>query len=584
MVEYFLHPNFGTVGQGSVKQVEGGARRHFLKRSALAGAATALGGIPAAAASLAASATHAETDAPGHGSAHLTILMTSDIHAQLHTHDEFFWEQGKPVFRRRGGLAVLRTMIEDFRARDPLNTLLFDGGDFFHGSAVATLTEGEALIPILNAFDYDLILPGNWEVVYKKRKMLHDMGHSTAAKVCANMYHRSSGEDNGELVFPPYWVRYIGGVKLGVIGYTDHLTPRRQPPAYSEGLRFEHADRNMARYIRLLREVEGCAIVLLLTHMGLAQQLGLANNPAVAGVDFILGADTHERVREPIEGRYAKVIECGAFGSFLGKLELWVEDGKLVRHRYELLDVDPAIYKPDAKVKALVEAAAVPFRKDLDKVIGTSNTPLMRYFVMESPMDNLITDAIHWKLKPDIALSNGFRFCQPLAVDPKTGQAQITREFLWNMLPVDSEAKTGYVTGRQLWNWLEQELQNAFAPDPARRFGGWFVRFAGMEVNFTIGNAFGKRVNRVTVKGEPLDPAKSYLICACEREGDPDDTLCRIEKVASPQRTGIFLHRIMEEYLAVHSPVAPKLEGRATATDQPPTLLTQLQGTSYAFR
>ena len=107
-------------------------------------------------------------------------------------------------------------------------------------------------------------------------------------------------------------------------------------------------------------------------------------------------------------------------------------------------------------------------------------------------MDNFITDAIMWKFKPDIALSNGFRFCQPLAVNKKTGVANITKEFLWNMLPVNSEAKLGLITGKQLWDWQEKELQNAFAKDPSKRFGGWFVRFAGMEVNFTIGNELGK--------------------------------------------------------------------------------------------
>jgi len=571
-----------------VSQVDKGGsetgRRQFLKSSVLAGAATAMAAIPAAIASDHPSPKREGWEKQGEGLANISLLITSDIHAQLHTHDEFFWEQEKPVFRRRGGLAVLKTMVEQYRSRDPEHTLLIDGGDFFHGSGIATFTEGEALIPILNALQYDLILPGNWEVVYKKRKMLFDMGHSNAAKVCANMYHQTADEDNGSLIFPPYWVRYIGGVKLGIIGYTDHLTPRRQSPAYSEGIRFEHADRTVARYIRLLREVEGCAVVLLLTHMGLAQQVGLANNAAVAGADFILGADTHERVRAPIVGKFSKVIECGAFGSFLGKLELRVEQGKVSGYQYDLLDVDPAKYKSDPKVKALVEAAAAPFVKDLGTVIGTSTTPLLRYYVMETPMDNLITDAVHWKLQPDIALSNGFRFCQPLAVDPKTGRAEITREFLWNMLPVDSEAKTGHVTGRQIWDWLEQELQNAFASDPAKRFGGWFVRFAGMEVNFTIGNAFGKRVNWVKVNGAPIDPGKSYLIAACEREGDPDDTLCRIEKVSSPRRTGLQIHQIIEEYLVQHTPVTPRLEGRSTATDQPATLLTQLQGTSYSFR
>lgn len=203
---------------------------------------------------------------------------------------------------------------------------------------------------------------------------------------------------------------------------------------------------------------------------------------------------------------------------------------------------------------------------------------------METPMDNLITDAIQWKFKPDIALSNGFRFCQPLAVDPSIGKADITKEFLWNMLPVDSEAKTAFVTGQQVWDWLEKELQNAFAKDPSKRFGGWFVRFAGMEVNFTIGNETGKRVNWVKIKGQPIDLKKDYSIVACEREGDPEDILCRVEKVKKPKLLGMLMHDVIEEYLAVHSPVSPKLEKRATATDQPHTLLTQLQGTTYEFR
>jgi 2',3'-cyclic-nucleotide 2'-phosphodiesterase (5'-nucleotidase family) len=475
-------------------------------------------------------------------------------------------------------------MITHFRKQNPGNTLLIDGGDYFHGSAVASLTEGEALIPLLNDFSYDLILPGNWEVVYKKKKMLFDMGHTTATKICANMWHKTTDADNGELIYPPYWVKYIVGTKVGFIGYTDHLIPKRQSPAYSEGIRFEHADFNVAKYIKLLKEVEGCGIIFIVTHMGLAQQVGLANNPSVQGADFILGADTHERVRVPIEGKYCKVVECGAFGSFLGRLDIEVENGKIKNYKYQLLDVDPVKYPADKKLQSLVDKASAPFKEQLSKVIGTTTTPLVRYFVMETPMDNLITDAIHWKFKPDIALSNGFRFCQPLAVDPAKGKADITKEFLWNILPVDSAAKSGFITGKQLWNWQEQELQNAFAKDPSKRFGGWFVRFAGMEVNFTIGNEFGKRVNWIKVKGEPLDLNKEYSIIACEREGDPDDTLCRIEKVKNPKNTGVLMHQVIEEYLAANSPVSPKLEMRATATDQPHTLLTQLQGTTYEFR
>ncbi len=553
-------------------------RRNFLKKSIFSSLGLAFG--PASMASDIKDSN--EEKSPKDST--ITLLITSDIHAQIHTHDEFFWENGQAIYRKRGGLAVLKTMIEHYKKQNPANTIVYDGGDFFHGHAVSTFTEGEALIPIFNHLGYDLMLPGNWEVVYKKKKMLYDMGHTNAAKICANMWHKTNDAFDGELVFQPYWIKYVAGIKIGFIGYTDHLTPKRQSPAFSAGLVFEHPEKNVAKYIKLLRESEGCEIILLMTHIGLAQQVGLANNPAIEGADFIVGADTHERLRKPIKGQYASVIECGAFGSFLGKLDLNLENGKLKSFNYALLDVDTEKFKADKQMLNLIESAYAPFKTKMEEVIGTSKTPLVRYFVMETPMDNLITDAIMWKFKPDIALSNGFRFCQPLSsTDPKTGLIPITREFLWNMLPLDSEAKSGKITGKQVWEWLEKELQNAFAKEPSKRFGGWFVRFSGMEVNFNIEKEFGKRLNWVKISGKPIDLQHEYSIIACEREGDPDDTLCRIDKVKEPKNLKVLLHDVVEEYLKVHSPISPKLEKRATASDAPDTLLTQLRGYDYEF-
>lgn len=515
---------------------------------------------------------------------HITILNTADIHAQLLTHDEFFWQDGKAAYHKRGGMAVLKTMIDTLRAENPANTIVIDGGDCFQGGGVAALSEGAAIVPIINHIGYDLMLPGNWEVVYGKEMMRKDLGAYDADKICANMYHDTADEFSGDLIFPPYWTKMVGGVKIGFIGYNDPLTPKRQSPAYSEGIRFTKPETNVAKYIKLLRNYEKCAMVFLVTHMGLAQQVDLANKPEVEGATYILGADTHERVRKPIQGKYALVTEPGAFGSFVARLDIVVEDGIVKDHSYQLLDVNPDVYAPNPDTEALVQKLREPYRKELDTVIGYSKTPLVRYYVMETPMDNLITDAIMWKFKPDIAVSNGFRFCPPLLPDEKTGKAAITNDFLWSMLPVNSEAKRGEVTGQQLWDWLEKELHNVFAKDPAKRFGGWVIRFKGMEVNFTMHNEMGKRLNKVKIGGKPINMQKTYTIVACERDGDPDDTICRIEKVQNPTRLNALLHDIVREYLAKFSPVAPKIEGRCTATDASPYLLSQLEGYDYEFR
>ncbi len=83
---------------------------------------------------------------------------------------------------------------------------------------------------------------------------------------------------------------------------------------------------------------------------------------------------------------------------------------------------------------------------------------------------------------------------------------------------------------------------------------------------------------------KPIDLKGAYLIAACEREGDPNDTLCRLEKVSNPRRANATMHNILREYFAAFSPVAPKVEGRITATDAPQTLLSQLEGYDYEFR
>ena len=540
-------------------------RREFIKAGALAGAGLAL---------------HPAMLRQGQVE-HLTILHTSDIHGQLETHDEFFWEDGRAVFRTRGGFATLRTLISSIRRESRGAVLLVDGGDTLHGSAVAALSEGRAIVPLINRLGYDLVLPGNWEVVYGKTAMMRDFRRYSAAKVCANMFHAAG--DGQQLIFPPYQIFNVGGSRAGFIGYNDPFTGTRQSPDYSRGIRFGPPEESLARYVRILREEQGCTLVFVLSHLGLTQQLNLANQPYAAGVDYVLGGDTHERTREPLQGRFARVTEPGAFGSFLGRLDLVLENGRIKEESYRLLEVDPERYAEDAEMRTMVAAAKAPYRRQLSRVIGRTTTPLLRYYVLETPLDNLITDALHWRFQTDLVVSQGFRFCPPLVPGPD-GSAAITREYLYSALPVDSEVKRGEVTGTQIRDWLERELENVFATEAANRFGGWFVRYQGMTVTFRIKATMGNRVQQVRIGGRPLDPAGVYSMLACEREGDPVDTMCRMKGVAKPRRVNVRLHQVMIDYLARFSPVSPDIEGRAVALDAPGPLLSQVEGTNYRFR
>ena len=561
-------------------------RRDFLRKIGLAGAAGVVASSPlrsiagvdedAAAALL--------NEAAPSGTQQVTILQTTDVHCQIHPHDELFWENGKAVFRKTGGYAHLDTYFQKQRKANP-NTFIIDTGDMFQGSELSVKTTGKAMVPILNALGYDLYLPGNWEVIYYKKAMQTLLGSLDAPKVCANMYHDLGDGKKGELIFPPYYTWHVAGIKIGFIGYTDPLVPLRQSPNYSKGIIYTKPEDNIAYYVDVLRNQEHCEFICVIAHLGLSQQIHLANQEVCAGVDYILGGDTHERVRKPIQCKYSKVVEPGAFGSFAGRLTLTVENGKVIRDEYVLDEIRTDHYKPSSRLEKYIAENEAPFHDDIFKVVGYSTIPLYRYFVVENPIDTMILDALNWKLPDmDIVLSNGFRFCPPKTTPDHTGNIPITNGYIYDMLPVDSTIRTAQATGKQLRDWLEKELNNVFAKDASERFGGWVIKFKGMRVKFNAFAEKGKRVQEVTVKGEPMDPDKVYSICACERDGDPFDMLCRIKNVANAANTPYTLHSVMRDYLQASSPVTPMPREDADILDAPQTLLTQVSGVDYEFR
>ncbi|MFD1659581.1 bifunctional metallophosphatase/5'-nucleotidase [Streptomyces caeni] len=584
--------NHANSGKRAELSPSASSRRALLRSLGAGGLALGLTPLVASSASAASAGTLQNSRAVTRGRATLlTVLQTADFHGQLDTHDEFFWENDKPAFRRTGGFARVQTLVNQVRAQNPQGTITVDAGDCFQGSGWAALSRGEAMAPLMRHLHYDAVIPGNWEVVYGKSQLLKVMSAYGAPVVCSNMFHDEDGR-LGDYLFAPVHVREFAGVRVGFLSFNDPMVPTRQDPSYSVGIKFTFPEYNAAEWIRYLREDRQCAVVFAVTHMGIAQQVDLAGRDCMRGVDYVLGADTHERIREPIKGTYASVTEPGAFGSFVGRLDLVVEKGRIKDAAYDLVEVAESRYAEDRAMRRVVRRVQAPYKKELSQVLGSTATPIMRYYPIETPMDNLVTDALFEMTAEelakqgktlDVALSNGFRFCPPL-VPKNGGTAQITREYLWSMLPVNAGARVGSVPGRLLKAWMEKELNNVFAADPVERFGGWVVRMSGMKVNFTAGKPMGQRVNSIEIGGQPLDVDRSYTFAACERGGDPVDVLCRIKGVSDRTDLAFTLHDAVERYLHRHSPVAPKQEGRVTATDLPSTTLGQLPGTSYRFR
>ncbi len=473
----------------------------------------------------------------------ISIAYVSDVHAQIEPHAELFWdERGERRVRDAGGLARIATVLRRLREERPDRVLFVDGGDTIQGSGPAAWTEGTVVIEPTNALGYDLGVPGNWSVAYGKDALLERAAELDHPLVAANMLHA----DSEEPVFERYVIHELGGVRVGVIGFTDPDIPRRQPPHLSGGLAFVGPEvlQPLVDELRTERDVD---VVILATHIGLPKAIGLAER--LDGLDVVLSADTHERTYEPIVRGDTWIVEPGAFASFVGVLDITVERGEVVDRDWRLVELLPDRFPEDPAVRGVVDAALAPHRERMDRVIGHTDTWLARYRVLNTSLDTLIADAIRAETGADVAVSNGFRFAPPTEPGP------ITVGDLWTWLPLRLELKTGLTTGAELWDYWERELEHVFSPDPERLFGGWLTRVSGMRLTCDTTAPSGRRLRELTLAGEPLEAEAVYRVAAGHRAGAPADRVHRIAGCTDTRRLGITTHDAVERFLAEHSPI-----------------------------
>lgn len=495
----------------------------------------------------------------------VTVLYVADLHAQLQAHPELFSRDGREVIEEAGGFARVAEAIRRIRAERGGEVLVLDAGDTLQGSGVAAATRGEALIPALNAIGFDAAVPGNWEVVYGVPALRQRQAQLDYPLFATNVFDAATGAR----AFQPSFVKTVSGVKVAVVGYTDPDVPLRQPPGYSKGFRYEGAEA-LERELADVRVRENPDVVLVLSHVGLHKAVAMTER--MDGIDVHLSADTHERTYVPIERKGKWTVEPGAFGSFLGRLDLWVQDGKIVDRKWELIELTARNHGEDPKVAALVKTA-VDAHPDLARQVAHVDQPLMRYEVVETSMDRVIADAIRAEAGTQIGLSNGFRFASPLVPGP------VTVADLWTILPINNRVKTGKVTGKQLRAFFEKELENVFSPSPEKRFGGWLPRPSGMSLRFDPAAPAGRRLLELKVDGADVRDDEVYTLAACEREGDLPDTLCRIPQVTDPVVLEVDVHQAVARYLAQDGAVSRALAGgpRVTAVGVKRPLRTQMK-------
>lgn len=471
----------------------------------------------------------------------LTIIQMNDTHGYIDLHPEMFTEEGETRYRHAGGFPRMAALMKQIRMQNPQGVLALDNGDTFHGTYPAVATKGEALIPIVNALELDA-MTAHWEFAYgpaQFEKINTMLNHPMLA---ANCYR----EGTDELVFPSHSIVDRAGLKIGVIGIAEHIVDKTMPPHFSTGIYFTMGNEEIPGIIKNLREVEKVDLVVVLSHFGFPQEVKLAGE--VDGIDILLSGHTHNRMSEPVTVNDTIIIQSGCHGSFIGRLDVEVEQGRIQNYSHELIEVAEAI-EPDPDVQELADTATRPFREMLDSVVGKTETALNRYAQLETTMDNLLLQALLDITGADLAFSNGWRYGAPILPGP------ITMNDLWNIIPTNPPVSTVDITGQELLDMLEENLENTFAADPYRQMGGYVKRCLGLKMFIKVENPTNMRIQDLFIGNERVDRNKSYSASFVTVQGVP--------KKYGTNRQNLDIHAInaLKQYIEKKGTVSAELRG-----------------------
>jgi 2',3'-cyclic-nucleotide 2'-phosphodiesterase (5'-nucleotidase family) len=365
----------------------------------------------------------------------ITLMEVSDVHGHIAPHASVLLDDRPDP--AAGGVAKLATLINGIREDNPDN-LLFLVGDTTHGSAEMMFSLGDAIMPMLNALDIDVFLPGNWDFGWGPRVYLQRFtpdtttelspnnrttiawmdgrpGHEGQAcnqpggrrpyaechvtkanfpTVAINLYrYDEAARRQGARLHDPYVIREVGGVKVAVLGITSDSVPH-QAQAFNIGLRFTIGFDELPRDIAAAR-ADGAELVVVLSELGLTKNIQLVRE--IPGIDVMMSAHSHERTQEAIvieheRGDVSIVVEAGE-DDFLGRLDVTVDDfGNISAWEWDLIEVNGDVPE-DPTIKALVDRERETFMSGPEfqcHTFGPNAFPFGKGHTLCEPLDLVV--------------------------------------------------------------------------------------------------------------------------------------------------------------------------------------------------
>ena len=447
------------------------------------------------------------------------------------------------------------------------HVLTVDVGDHLQGGTLGAISNGEAIIKIMNEVGFDVVTLGNHEFDYGKAQ-LEKLGQEISSKYINSNFCFNSNKTS---IYDAYKIVEVGDKKIGFIGV---VTPLTFSKTYLVGIKDEETGKPMYDFrgedlaqvvqknINELKE-EKVDYIFLLTHLGMSVEQytsdGLLSN--LEGVDAVFDGHTHLVYNVTTKDKNnadIPIAQTGTKFESIGKLIIKTDgtiETEIIKEVPEPKDIDGAKSLNRSKSERWVDEKTNTFINDKIKeydnelkiIVGYSDFDLIikpenstdshsiYCRVQECTVGDLVADAINNLAGGSFSIVNG----GGLRNNMKKGN--ITRADVIEAMPWFNNVVVKKLTGQTILDALEFGVRNypeasGGFPQVSSEFSFDFDPDIESTVEVDKDGVFIKvggkrRVSNVKLNGVAINPENTYNVTLLEFIASGGDGYSMISKV-----------------------------------------------------
>ncbi|EMM4815023.1 bifunctional UDP-sugar hydrolase/5'-nucleotidase [Salmonella enterica] len=503
----------------------------------------------------------------------ITILHTNDHHGH-------FWRSEYGEY----GLAAQKTLVDSIRkevAQEGGSVLLLSGGDINTGVPESDLQDAEPDFRGMNLIRYDAMAVGNHEFDNPLTVLRQQEKWAKFPFLSANIYQKSTGER----LFKPWAIFTRQDIKIAVIGLTTDDTAKIGNPEYFTDIEFRKPAEEAKVVIQELNMNEKPDVIIATTHMGhydngdhgsnAPGDVEMARSLPAGSLAMIVGGHSQDPVCMASENKkqvnYVPgtpcapdkqngiwIVQAHEWGKYVGRADFEFRNGEMKMVNYQLIPVnlkkkvtwdngksERVLYTPEIAENPQMLSLLTPFQNKgkaqpevkIGSVNGLLEGDRSKVRFVQTNMGRVILAAQIARTGADFGVMSGG------GIRDSIEAGDITYKSVLKVQPFGNIVVYADMSGKEVVDYLTAVAQ--MKPD-----SGAYPQFAN--VSFVAKEG---KLTDLKIKGEPVDPAKTYRMATLSFNATGGDGYPRIDNKPGYVNTGFIDAEVLKEFIQQNSPL-----------------------------